>query len=92
MRETLHVKLSELLKSLPEIECRVYIHAGKTPSARRVLPLHLLTFFGDIELLAAWWVDRRRCFPSTALSDIALFGPNESCQAFDHTVSDRSGN
>lgn len=83
-RETLHVKLRELLKSLPEIECRVYIHAGKTPSARRVLPLHLLTFCGDIELLAAWWVYRRRCFPSTALSDIALFGPSESCQAFNH--------
>ena len=82
--ETIREALSEQLSSLPEIECRVYIRGGKTPAARRVLPLHLLTFFGDIQLLAAWWVYRRRCFPTTALSDIALFGPSDSGLAFNH--------
>ncbi|WP_158774193.1 hypothetical protein [Cobetia sp. L2A1] len=82
--DIIHEALSEQLRSLPEVECRVYIRGGKTPAARRVLPLHLLTFFGDIQLLAAWWVYRRRCFPTTALSDIALFGPSESGLAFNH--------
>ncbi|MDL2192724.1 hypothetical protein QQF40_15170 [Cobetia sp. LC6] len=82
--DIIHEALSEQLRSLPEVECRVYIRGGKTPAARRVLPLHLLTFFGDIQLLAAWWVYRRRGFPTTALSDIALFGPSDSCLAFNH--------
>ena len=82
--DIIHEALSEQLRSLPKVECRVYIRGGKTPAARRVLPLHLLTFFGDIQLLAGWWVYRRRGFPTTALSDIALFGPSDSGLAFNH--------
>ncbi|MDW7748627.1 hypothetical protein [Halomonas sp.] len=64
------------------VECWVYIRQGKTPAARRRIPLHLLAPPDVIQCLARWWTTRRDVAPTHALRDIGLFGPLFSPQAY----------
>ncbi|WP_304525771.1 hypothetical protein [Halomonas sp. I5-271120] len=57
------------------LECWVYIRCGKTSSARRRLPLHLLAPPEVTQCLVRWWDTRRDVAPTHDLKDIGLFGP-----------------
>lgn len=63
-------------------ECWIYIRHGKTPAARRRLPLHLLAPPEVTKCLAQWWEIRRDVAPTYPLKDIGLFGPLFSPQAY----------
>ncbi|WP_016854028.1 hypothetical protein [Halomonas smyrnensis] len=62
--------------------CWIYIRQGKTPSARRRIPLHLLAPPEVIHCMNQWWETRRTVAPTLPLKEIGLFGPLFSPQAY----------
>ena len=69
-------------ESLDIIECWIYIRYGKTPAARRRIPLHVLAPPEVIILMENWWKSRRDVAPAYSLKDIGFFGPLFSPQAY----------
>ena len=64
-------------------ECFIEIHGGKTPAARRRIPLHLLAPKAIYQWIEIWWQQRRAEFNETArLDKIHLFGPTKKRQRF----------
>lgn len=56
-------------------QCWVYIRRGKTSSARRRVPLHVLAPPAVVAQMQQWWSIRRTVASSEPYHRIALFGP-----------------
>lgn len=65
-----------------ETMCWVYIRRGKTSSARRRVPLHVLAPPEVVARMQQWWVIRQKFEPNEAYHRIALFGPLFSPKAY----------
>ena len=62
--------------------CWIDILGGKTAAARRRIALHIMAPPSVVEQLREWVEVRRHSCNGTALSDIALFGPRHSPDAY----------
>lgn len=62
--------------------CWIDILGGKTAAARRRIALHVMAPPSVVEQLRGWVEVRKQSCSSTALSDIALFGPRHSPDAY----------
>ncbi|AXY43943.1 hypothetical protein [Halomonas sp. JS92-SW72] len=62
--------------------CWIIVKGGKTPAARRRIPLHVLACRDVIPILNDWIQERRRQCPKVPLDNIALFGPRGQPDAY----------
>jgi integrase len=62
--------------------CWIIVRGGKTPAARRRVPLHVLACRDVIPILDDWIQERRRQCSALPLKDIALFGPRGQPDAY----------
>ncbi|MBK1735811.1 hypothetical protein CKO15_11080 [Halorhodospira abdelmalekii] len=65
-------------------ECWVEIRSGKTPAARRRIPLHALAPPGPMAQIKGWAQRRRQQFPQERAQDVALFGPEGNARGYRH--------
>lgn len=64
--------------------CWIEILGGKSYAARRRVALHVMAPPPVIDVMRQWVKERRMGFPDHRLSDVALFGPPESADAYTH--------
>ena len=62
--------------------CWIIVKWGKTESARRRSPFHVLACRDVIPVLNDWIQERRRQYPNERLDKIALFGPQGNPDAY----------
>ncbi|MCG5547512.1 IS21 family transposase [Halorhodospira halochloris] len=63
-------------------ECWVEIRSGKSPAARRRIPLHALAPPGPVAQIKGWARRRRQQFPRERAQDVALFGPEGNARGY----------
>lgn len=65
-----------------QMQCWIYIQRGKTPAARRRIPLHVLAPPEVIRQMQQWCAIRQAIAPREGYRRIALFGPLFSPHAY----------
>ncbi len=64
------------------LACWIIVQGGKSPAARRRIPLHVLACREVIPSMQEWVQERRRQCPKKPLDNIALFGPRNHPEAY----------
>jgi len=87
--EVLSLTLNDVVIDIspdPSNHCWVEILDGKSDNARRRVALHIMAPTDVIEIVRRWITIRRQRFSDHKLSDISLFGPPDSANAYTYSA------